>query len=105
MAQDNRTGFTTYRFDHDTLERLLATLNSYLAHLAKASTHRLLAALLDEHPWLTAYFHMDAHKAKRTWRPPSGFSRLAEEKPQRGAQNVRPRSVKSTPRPGYKNIG
>ena len=47
--------------------------------MAKASSHRLLAALLDEHPWLTAYFDIADCKAKRTWKPLSGFSRLADQ--------------------------
>ena len=79
VAHDDRAGITTYRFDHDVLEKLLATLNSYLAHLAKASSHRLLAALLDEHPWLTAYFEVHDRKATRTWKTPCGFSRLADQ--------------------------
>ena len=79
VVPDNRTGITTYRFDHDTLERLLATLNSYLAHLAKASSHRLLVALLDEHPWLAAYFDIGDYKAGRTWKPQTSFCRLADQ--------------------------
>ena len=79
VAHDSQTGITTCRFDHDVLERLLATLNSYLAHLAKADSHRLLARLLDEHPWLTQYFEIDDHKALRTWKPPRGFRRLVDQ--------------------------
>jgi len=79
VAHDDRAGITTYRFDQEVLERLLATLNSYLAHLAKASSHRLLAGLLDEHSWLSAYFDIDACKAARTWKPPRSFRRLADQ--------------------------
>ncbi len=79
VTHDERTGVATYRFDREDLERLLATLNSYLAHLAKASSHRLLAALLDEHPWLDAYFDIDGCKATRTWKPPRSFGRLADQ--------------------------
>ena len=79
VAHDSQTGITTCRFDHDALERLLAILNSYLAHLAKADSHRLLAALLDEHPWLTQYFEIDDHKALRTWKPPRSFRRVADQ--------------------------
>ena len=79
LYRDDRSGITTYRFDKELLERLLATLNSYLAHLAKASSHRLLAALLDEHHWLTAYFDIADCKAKRTWMPPRTFRRLEDQ--------------------------
>jgi len=79
VVHDSQTEMTTYRFDYDALEKLLATLNSYLAHLAKASSHRLLAGLLDEHSWLSAYFDIDACKAARTWKPPRSFRRLADQ--------------------------
>jgi len=79
VTHDSGRGITTYRFDQDVLERLLATLNSYLAHMAKASSHRLVTALVNEHPWLTAYFHIDDFKAGRIWKPPRFFRRLADQ--------------------------
>ena len=72
-------GMATFRFDRDVLERLLATLNSYLAHLAKADSHRLLATLLDEHPWLAGYFLIDGYKATRFWTASKSFRRLADQ--------------------------
>jgi retron-type reverse transcriptase len=79
VSRDAKTGVFTFRFDHAVLERLLATLNSFLAHLAKANSHRLLATLLDEHPWLGAYFHIDGLKAIRYWTARKSFRRVAEQ--------------------------
>ena len=57
----------------------MQALNSYLAHLAKASSHRLLAALLDEHAWLSEYFDIDGYKASRSWRPSKIFRRVEHQ--------------------------
>jgi len=79
VAHDSQTRTTTCRFDHDVLERLLATLNSYLAHLAKADSHRLLASLLDEHPWLAEYFEIESYRASRLWTSSRSFRRVGEQ--------------------------
>ena len=71
------TDVTNFRFDPDILERLLATLNSYLAHLAKASSYNLLMGILAEHSWLFLYFRIADNKATRLWKPPRDFPRLA----------------------------
>lgn len=72
-------GITTYRFDREQLEGLLAVLNSYLAHLAKASSHRLLITILDEHSWVKRYFEIDDWQARRIWKPPRDFHGLGEQ--------------------------
>ena len=79
VIHDSPAGTTTFHFEHDALERLLATLNSYLAHLAKASSHRILTSLLRDHPWLQNYFDVIGCKASRTWMPPGRFRRLADQ--------------------------
>jgi len=71
------TNVTTFRFDPDILERLLATVNSYLAHMVKASSHNLLTGILAEHPWLSRYFRIDDYKATRLWKPLRDFPGLA----------------------------
>jgi len=73
VTEDKDTGVRTCRFNPDVLENLLATLNSYLAHLAKACSHHLVEALLQEHPWLNEYFRFDGYRAERRWRPPVSF--------------------------------
>lgn len=79
VTHDRGGGIITHRFDRNVLERLLATLNSYLAHMAKASSHRLVAVLFDVNPWLSVYFHIDDFKAGRTWKPPKGPVRMVDQ--------------------------
>jgi len=73
------SGITTYRFERDDLECLLAVLNSYLAHLAKASSYRLLSTILDGHSWIGRYFEIDDWQAKRAWKPPRDFNGLGDQ--------------------------
>ena len=70
---------TVYRFDEAALEGLLGTDNSYLAHMAKASSHRLTGAILQDHAWLTQYFTIKGNKAARTWKPPRSFRSLRRQ--------------------------
>ncbi len=70
---------SVYRFNRDDLEKLLCTLNSYLAHLARASSFSLLSAILEKHTWLRQYFKVTALKAERTWSPPKDFPGIADQ--------------------------
>lgn len=79
LSCDPGSGVVTYRFDRDALERLLATLNSYLAHLAKADSSHLLDTILGENTWLHLYFDIAGFKAARAWCPPRSFRRLADQ--------------------------
>ncbi len=79
VVQDAKAGVVLYHFPHDDLERLLAVLNSYLAHLAKASSHGLLMGLLEDHPWLFRYFKLAGDKVERAWMPPRDFPRLEDQ--------------------------
>ena len=67
------SGISRYRFEKDALERLLATMNSYLAHMAKASSRRLVAAIVEEHRWLARFFRIEPGRVVRVWKPPRGF--------------------------------
>jgi hypothetical protein len=75
----DRPGETVYRFPARALERLLATVNSYLAHFAKASGTNLLASILGDHRWLETYLRRDGDRVVRRWKPPSGLGRLSAQ--------------------------
>jgi len=68
-----------YLFLPERLEELLATLNSYTAHLEKANSSRLLDSILFEHDWLNVFFQFENGKAKRRWLPPREFPRLSAQ--------------------------
>jgi retron-type reverse transcriptase len=74
-----RDGVVTFRYHPGLLERLLATVNSYLAHFAKASGRTCLSKLLARHAWLNAYLVVEGDRAERAWRPPSGFKRFSRQ--------------------------
>lgn len=76
VAQDE---YVRYLFLPDVLEKLLAALNSYIAHLEKASCRRLFQSILQEHAWLKAFFFFEKGKAKRRWKPPREFPNLASQ--------------------------
>jgi len=77
VSLDSMADVEAFRYDRDVLERLLGTLNSYMAHLAKADSHRLLSQVLDRHPWLSHYFRIEERKAERGWMPPGSLNSLA----------------------------
>ena len=57
-------GTKTYRFDAADLDRLHATLASYLGHFRRANAHKLWLSLWRGHDWLAVYFHWDAAAGK-----------------------------------------
>jgi hypothetical protein len=63
-----------YRFDGEALDALQASLASYLGHLKRASSRRLVAATWARHAWLDGYFELDrsALRLKRRDRAPQG---------------------------------
>lgn len=70
-----------YRFDPETLDRLAATLASYLGHLKQAQTWRLWQALWARHPFLSRYFRFDAcaWKLVRRYTSPRGRCRARQQ--------------------------
>jgi len=80
-ALNRETGLQPWviRYDSERLEKLLAVLNSYLAHLEKASSVNVVREILEEHNWLFLYFRFDGFHARRTWKPPRDFSSLAAQ--------------------------
>ena len=77
VIHDEEQQYVHYRYDHDGLDNLLAVINSYLAHLKRASSLSLLMAIIEENPWLRNYFDIEDFKARRTWKPPRNFPRLS----------------------------
>jgi retron-type reverse transcriptase len=75
----NSGGCTLYLFDLAHLEKLLAALNSYLAHFEKAASARLLKSILQEHAWIKAFFLFKVGKAERRWKPPREFPNLGAQ--------------------------
>lgn len=69
----------TCRFPPGDLEKLLATLNSYLAHMAKSSGRSLVSSILERHSWLDQYFEFTDRKARRNWKPPRDFQGIADQ--------------------------
>lgn len=70
-----------YRFDPETLDRLAATLASYLGHLKQAQTWRLWQALWARHAFLSRYFRFDAcaWKLVRRYTSPRGRCRARQQ--------------------------
>jgi hypothetical protein len=70
-----------YRYDHEQLDLLFATLNSYLGHTRMASTTSLWRALWGRHTWLAAFFGFDpaTRKLVRRYLPPSYARRAGEQ--------------------------
>ena len=77
IVKSRPDGVVESRFHPPVLERLLATLNSYLAHAAWARAWRIVSAVLAGHPWLGLFIEVKPHKATRTWRRRLANSRLA----------------------------
>ncbi|MGH7492774.1 MAG: reverse transcriptase domain-containing protein [bacterium] len=61
--------YHAFRFDSDTLEQLLATVNSYLGHFRHGQTNRCLRRLWQEYPFLPRFFTPFSHKLARIDQP------------------------------------
>ena len=74
-------GIKCYRFDETVLDRLHATLCSYLGHFGWANSHRLEQNLRERFSFLTVYFERDGMTSKllRKYRAPNGFTRVRQQ--------------------------
>jgi RNA-directed DNA polymerase len=61
------------------LEQLRQWLSSYLGHLGKASSHRLLQGLQQRYPWLDEYVHWQGSKVVYRCPVPRHALRLAQQ--------------------------
>jgi RNA-directed DNA polymerase len=70
-----------YRFDEELLDRLFATICSYLGHSMMANTYNLWGSLWRDHPWLAQYFKFDreARKLTRRYKTPRALRRVAQQ--------------------------
>jgi hypothetical protein len=78
FVQTQPGGQPFFRYPETGMERLMAALNSYLAHFAKADAHRLTASLWRRFTWLGFFFGRKGQKVLRRDRPkriPAGFRR------------------------------
>ena len=69
----------SYLFPVDELEKLLAVVNSFLAHIKRASCLTARERILAAHPWVRRYFTIKQDKAMRVWRPPRDFLFLCSQ--------------------------
>lgn len=70
-----------YRFDEAVLDRLHATLSSYLGHFRLANTHNLWQTIWCRHPFLAVFFqwHEENRKLVRKYKTPRGFGRVQQQ--------------------------
>lgn len=70
-----------YRFDEAVLDRLHATLSSYLGHFRLANTQNLWQMIWCRHPFLAVYFQWDEESRKlvRKYKTPKGFDRVQQQ--------------------------
>ena len=74
-------GTKTYRFDQADLDRLHATLSSYLGHFRRANAHGLWQSLWRQHDWLAIYFTWDAagRKVVPRYAMPKGLGNVRQQ--------------------------
>ncbi len=74
-------GVHCYRFDAVVLDRLAATLSSYLGHFRLASTCNLWQSLWRQFAFLSRYFAYDEDNGKlvRLYQTPQAFRRVREQ--------------------------
>lgn len=63
LVKDGRW-FRMYLFDEEILDRLAASLSSYLGHFKMADTYNLCRSLWDKYPFLSQYFDLDKENKK-----------------------------------------
>jgi len=57
--------YTAFRFEAETLQRLFATVNSYLGHFMRAQTRRCVKKLWKNFPFIPRFFRVFSHKLAR----------------------------------------
>lgn len=70
--------YRRYRFGDEMLDKLTATLSSYLGHFKMANTYNLCKSLWERYPFLSQYFELDikSRKLKRKYKYPKGLKRV-----------------------------
>jgi len=78
---EQRGGVCRYRFDEVVLDRLHATLSSYLGHFRLANTRNLWQTVWRKHPFLAVYFQWNEENRKlvRKYKIPKGFERVSQQ--------------------------
>jgi RNA-directed DNA polymerase len=76
---DNANGRAVFPWPWPLLEQLRQWLSSYLGHLGKASSHRLLQGLRQRYPWLGEYVHWQGSKVVFRCPVPRQALRLAQQ--------------------------
>jgi len=73
--------FRRYRFDEEILDRLTATLSSYLGHFKMANTYSLCRSLWDRSPFLSQYFDFnpETRRLERKYKSPKGLSKVQQQ--------------------------
>ena len=77
---DNAEGRAVFPWPWPLLEQLRQWLSSYLGHLGKASSHRLLQGLRQRYPWLDEYVYWQGSKVVYRCPVPRHALRLAQQK-------------------------
>ena len=74
-------GTVTYRFDRTELDRLRATLSSYLGHFRRANAYKLWQSIWQRHDWLAVYFYWDEERQRLVPRYalPKGFTNVRQQ--------------------------
>jgi hypothetical protein len=77
---DDSEGRAVFPWPWPLLEELRQWLSSYLGHLGKASSHRLLRGLQQRYPWLAEYVHWQGSQVVYRCPVPRQALRLAQQK-------------------------
>lgn len=79
FAGDGHVLKVTWSYDLKLLEKLFATVNSYLGHFHHAQTRNLIKKILLDFPFLNHYFYPSYHKLTRKYRCPSYVQTLKQQ--------------------------
>jgi RNA-directed DNA polymerase len=73
--------FRRYLFDEDILDKLTATISSYLGHFRMANTYSLCCSLWARDSFLKQYYEFDPEKQKlaRKYKYPKGFRKARQQ--------------------------
>ena len=70
---------TIYHYDHQVLEQLLATLNSYLGHFRHASMKKMIIKIFKNFSFLNQYFYLYFKRVTRKYKSPTDFYNLKHQ--------------------------